>query len=129
MIVKRVQHVSIPIPMGGADQVRGFYTGVLGIPEKRVPKELDATRLTWFAVGDNEDEIHCFVDDDYENRSTAQHLCLEVDDIAGLRERVQAAGVQIDETIAIHNRPRFFVRDPFGNQIELTQINGKFNEE
>jgi catechol 2,3-dioxygenase-like lactoylglutathione lyase family enzyme len=115
--------------MGGADKVRAFYSGILGIPEKRVPKELDATRLTWFAVGDNEDEIHCFVDDDYENRSTAQHLCLEVDDITALRERVKAAGVQIDETVAIHNRPRFFVRDPFGNQIELTQITGKFEED
>jgi catechol 2,3-dioxygenase-like lactoylglutathione lyase family enzyme len=129
VIFKRVQHVSIPIPMGGADQARAFYTGVLGIPEKRVPKELDATRLTWFAVGEDEHEIHCFVDDDYEDRSTAQHFCLEVDDINGLRKQVDDAGVQIDETIAIHNRPRFFVRDPFGNQIELTQIDGMFEED
>ena len=128
MIVKRVQHVSIPIPMGGADQVRAFYTGVLGIPEKSVPKELDAARLTWFAVGEDEHEIHCYVDDDYKERSTAQHLCLEVDDIDELRRQVSAAGVQIDETIPVHNRPRFFVRDPFGNQIELTQITGKFEE-
>jgi catechol 2,3-dioxygenase-like lactoylglutathione lyase family enzyme len=114
--------------MGGADKVRAFYTGVLGIPEKKVPKELDASRLTWFAVGPDEHEIHCFVDDDYENRSTAQHLCLEVDDLDALRDRVNTAGIQIDETIAIHNRPRFFVRDPFANQIELTQINGRYEE-
>ena len=80
-------------------------------------------------MGEDEHEIHCFVDDDYENRSTAQHLCLEVDDITELRQQVAAAGIPIDETIAIHNRPRFFVRDPFGNQIELTQITGTFEED
>jgi catechol 2,3-dioxygenase-like lactoylglutathione lyase family enzyme len=126
--VKRVQHVSIPIPAGGADQVRAFYSGILRMPEKQVPKELDSTRLTWFAVGSDEHEIHCFVDDNYEDRSTGAHLCLEVDDVAALRRTFVEAGVTIDETIAIHNRPRFFVRDPFGNQIEITQINGKYEE-
>jgi catechol 2,3-dioxygenase-like lactoylglutathione lyase family enzyme len=126
--VKRVQHVSIPIPAGGADQARAFFTGALGIPEKRVPKELDASKLTWFAVGRDEHEIHCFVDDTYQNRSSSQHLCLEVDDLEETRARLANAGVQIDETIAIQNRPRFFVRDPFGNQIELTQINGKYED-
>jgi len=126
--VKRVQHVSIPIPPGGADQVRAFYTGILGIPEKKVPRELDATKLTWFAVGPDEHEIHCFVDDDYQNRSTAQHLCLEVDDIVALRSALTKAGVAIEETIAITNRPRFFVRDPFNNFIELGQITGLYEE-
>ena len=101
VIVKRVQHVSIPIPMGGADQVRAFYTGVLGIPEKKVPRELDAAKLTWFAVGDDEDEIHCYVEEDYLNRSNAQHLCLEVEDIAAMRQRVMDAGVPIEETTTI----------------------------
>lgn len=128
MNVKRVQHVSIPIPAGGADRARAFFTGALGIPEKRVPKELDVSKLTWFAVGSDEHEIHCFVDDDYQNRSSLQHLCLEVDDLEETRNQLVAAGVQIDETTVIPNRPRFFVRDPFGNQIELTQINGKYEE-
>jgi len=126
--VKRVQHVSIPIPAGGADQVRAFYTGILGIPEKKVPRELDANKLTWFAVGPDEHEIHCFVDDDYQNRSTAQHLCLEVDDIDAMRSALRNAGVAIEETIAITNRPRFFVRDPFNNFIELGQITGLYEE-
>lgn len=99
------------------------------MPEKTVPRELDSTLLTWFCAGDDEDEIHCFTDPDFENRSTGAHLCLEVDDVQATRERLIASGIALEpETIAIHNRPRFFVRDPFGNLIEIAQINGPYQE-
>ena len=132
MFVKivRVQHVSIPIPPDGADAARTFFGGVLGLREKQVPAALDASQLTWFAVGEDEHEIHCFVDPDFRNRSTAAHLCLETDDLESLRERIRDHGVTFDhEPAAIHNRPRSFVRDPFGNLIELTQFNGRYEED
>ena len=129
MNVNRVQHVSIPVSPGGADRARWFYGEVLGLPEKSVPVELDSSRLTWFDVGTNEDEIHCFVDEDYENRSSGAHLCLEVDSIDELRQTLTKHGVAIDETIAIHNRPRCFARDPFGNLIEFAEILGPYKED
>jgi catechol 2,3-dioxygenase-like lactoylglutathione lyase family enzyme len=53
-----------------------------------------------------------------------------VDDLDALRRQIVAAGVELEpEPTAIHNRPRAFVRDPFGNLIEITQINGPFREE
>jgi catechol 2,3-dioxygenase-like lactoylglutathione lyase family enzyme len=128
--VKRVQHVSIPVPPGSGERARAFYTGILGMPEKPVPKELDSSLLTWFEAGDGEDEIHCFTDPDYENRSGGAHLCLEVDNVQAVRDRLAECGVTLEpETIPIHNRPRFFVRDPFGNLIEIAQIDGPYNEE
>ena len=78
---RRVQHVSIPMPPGGAEQARAFFGAALGLVEKQVPASLDASKLTWFSVGDDEHEIHCFVDPDFENRSTAAHFCFEVEDI------------------------------------------------
>lgn len=130
MKIKRVQHVSVPIRPGGADAARSFYGGVLGLQEKQVPSSLDASMLTWFAVGNDEHEVHCFVDRDYENRSTGAHLCLEVDDIEALRRQIAANGVALEpEPEPIHNRPRSFVRDPFGNLIEFTQINGRYEED
>lgn len=130
MNVKRVQHVSIPVPEGGSRTAKEFYGEVLGLREKRVPRSLDAATLTWFDVGTDEHELHCYVDDEYQNRSTAQHLCFEVGDLAAIKQRINAAGVRLEpEPTAIHNRPRAFVRDPFGNLIELTQINGAFEEE
>jgi catechol 2,3-dioxygenase-like lactoylglutathione lyase family enzyme len=127
--ITRVQHVSIPIPPGGADRARQFFGDVLGLPEKTIPATLDASMLTWFAAGDDEHEIHCFVDPDYQNRSTAAHLCLQVDDLEALRERIQQAGIALDhDPTPIHNRPRAFLRDPFGNLIELSQIDGRYEE-
>ena len=34
--------------------------------------------------------------------------------------------VPVEETVAITNRPRLFLKDPFGNRIELTQIQGAY---
>ena len=93
MKIVRVQHVSIPIPPDGAGAARTFYGGVLGLAEKQVPAALDSSQLTWFAVGEDEHEIHCFVDPDFRNRSTAAHLCLETDDLAALRTRIDERGV------------------------------------
>jgi catechol 2,3-dioxygenase-like lactoylglutathione lyase family enzyme len=130
MKFRRVQHVSIPIPPGGAEDARTFFGEALGLVEKRVPESLDAAKLVWFAVGDDEHEIHCFVEPDFEYGNTAAHLCLEVDDIDALHERVTQAGIAFDHDPApIHNRLRSFVRDPFGNLIEFTQINGRYEEE
>lgn len=128
--IKRVQHVSIPMPPGGAELARAFYGDMLGLIEKPVPASLDADMLTWFAVGEQEHEIHCFVDPDFEHRSTAAHLCLEVADIAALRTHIEQSGTTFEhEPTPIHNRPRGFVRDPFGNLIEFTQINGPYEED
>jgi catechol 2,3-dioxygenase-like lactoylglutathione lyase family enzyme len=126
--VKRVQHVSIPVPPNSGEKARVFYSGILGMPEKAVPRELDSSLLTWFCAGDDEHEIHCFTDPDYQNRSTGAHLCLEVDDLPAIRSRFEDHGVTVEDTIAIHNRPRFFVRDPFGNSLEIAQIDGPYQE-
>ena len=54
------------------------------------------------------------------------HLCLEVEDLAAMRARMQQHGVPILEVEEIDHRPRFVVKDPFGNGIELTQITGRY---
>ncbi len=51
---------------------------------------------------------------------------MEVDDLAELLRRLETHGVAIEEAVPIRNRPRCFVRDPFGNLIELTQIVGDY---
>jgi extradiol dioxygenase family protein len=61
------------------------------------------------------------------NNSSAQHLCLQVDDLPAMRERLTQRGVAIEDAEAITNRPRLFVQDPFGNRIELTQITGEYD--
>lgn len=124
--VQRIQHVSIPMPPGGDAAARAFYAEALGLEEVTPPAELSSLRLVWFQVGNGGDELHCFTEEGLHPNTPAQHLCFQVEDLAAIRERLVQHGVNIEATIPIHNRPRFFVHDPFGNSIEITQIQGPY---
>lgn len=125
-LVTRLQHVSVPMPPDGPDAARRFYGDALGLEEIPPPVDLSHSTLVWFRAGPNGQEIHCFADDGSGPRSANQHLCVEVDDLPAFRDHLAQAGVTVTETTPIRNRPRCFVRDPFGNQIELTQIVGEY---
>lgn len=122
--VVRLQHTSVPMPPGSEDQARQFYGVVLNMVEKPAPTSIQHLGLVWYHAGD--DEIHLFSEENFGNASVEQHFCLHVDDIDWYRQRLTSFGVPIEETIAVPNRPRFFVRDPFGNKIELTQVRGEY---
>jgi len=114
-----LQHVSIPIPAAGDEAGRAFYGGLLGLEERDVPPKLDPSELVWFRVGDDL-ELHLFHSDERPLRS--QHFCLRLDaGLAELRARLDAAGVEVEDTTEIVGRPRFMCRDPFGNRVELTE--------
>jgi catechol 2,3-dioxygenase-like lactoylglutathione lyase family enzyme len=119
MPTPRIQHVSIPRPVGSDDQTRAFYTGVLGLSEVPVPPALQSLDLIWYRLGDT--ELHVFAEEPRPD-SSGRHLCMEVSDLNGLRQRLTEAGYTTEDTIEIAGRPRFFCRDPFGNSIEFTTI-------
>lgn len=123
--VTRLQHTSVPMPADGAGRARAFYGEALAMTEKTPPSTL--SNVVWFEAGPDGQEVHCFVDPDFEAIGNQQHLCLQVNDIEVLRAHLAQKGVLIEETIPISNRPRFFVRDPFENLIELTQITGDYD--
>jgi len=123
--VTRLQHTSVPIPADGTSQARSFYGDALGMTEKTPPPSL--SNVVWFEAGPDGHEVHCFVEPDFEAHPKEQHLCLQVNDIEVLRTHLAQKNVPIEETVAITNRPRFFVRDPFENLIELTQITGDYD--
>jgi len=123
--VTRLQHTSVPMPADGAGQARSFYGGALAMTEKTPPSTL--SNVVWFEAGPDGQEVHCFVDPDFAAEGNQQHLCLQVNDLEALRAHLVLNGVTIEESITIKNRPRFFVRDPFENLIELTQITGDYD--
>lgn len=122
----RIQHVSVPRPPGDASaaQAVAFYAGLLGLHEKPVPATIAHLDLVWFGLGDGT-ELHVFSEEPLGDRS-GRHFCLEVDDVAAMREHLTAAGYQPWDPETINNRPRFFCRDPFGNTIEFTTILGSY---
>jgi len=126
--VQRLQHASVPMPPGGNEAARAFYGGTLGLEEVPPPDTLDVERLVWFRVGADGHEIHVFTEAGNGPSSPGQHLCLQVDDLAAMHQRLSDAGIAIEDPTAIPNRPRFFIHDPFGNRIELTQITGNYRE-
>lgn len=125
--IQHLQHTSVPIAPDGQAAARGFYGQALGLTEISPPRELRALSLVWFSAGKDGQELHCFADERPISATSGQHLCFEVDDLDVFRHRLEAHGVPIEEAEAIRNRPRCFVRDPFGNLLELTQIDGPYD--
>lgn len=123
VLIQRVQHVSVPRPRGSHDAARRFYGELLGLEEVQVPPSIGHLDLIWYRMGDS--ELHLFPTD-AAPAPHAGHFCFQVDDLDALRARLIEGGAAIDEDIAIHNRPRFFCRDPFGNLIEFTAILGPY---
>jgi catechol 2,3-dioxygenase-like lactoylglutathione lyase family enzyme len=118
----RLQHVSIAIPVDGAARARAFYGGLLGLEERDVPPKLDPSQLIWFRVG-GDLELHLFESD--ERPPEQPHFCLVVDGgLDELRMRLDEAGVATRDGSVLVGRPRFTCRDPFGNLIELTRLEG-----
>jgi catechol 2,3-dioxygenase-like lactoylglutathione lyase family enzyme len=115
----RLQHVSIPIAVGGEEQARAFYGGLLGLEERDVLPNLDPARFIWFRAG-GDLELHLMLVEELPPK--LPHFCLVVDDLAGLRARIEAAGVETRDPTLLVGRPRFMCRDPFGNLIELAMI-------
>ena len=124
--VKRLQHTSVPMPPGGEEDARQFYGQILGMREIPKPEGLAALTLVWFAANDDGDEVHVFKEENMGPNSAAQHLCLEVDDVAAYETRLRGAGYDVEIPETIFNRPRLFVRDPFDNLIELVEIRGQY---
>ena len=123
MSIRRIQHVSVPRP-GGEEAHRkavAFYEGIMGAKHVPSPDSLSALDLTWFRWGD--DEIHIYATGPGEpSPHHGGHFCMAIEDIEDARGRLREAGIPCHDTTPIPGRPRFFTNDPFGNSIEISQI-------
>ncbi|HXN92695.1 MAG TPA: VOC family protein [Candidatus Sulfotelmatobacter sp.] len=125
MRLRSLQHVSSPYPDGARPSVRRFYGEVLGLREQPAPSTLADMRLLWFSAGKGL-ELHFFPGPvDAESR---RHFCFDIDDLEETRRRLQDAGLEPFDDTPIPNRPRFFCRDPVGNLVEFTRIEGDYQE-
>ncbi|HEX5166057.1 MAG TPA: VOC family protein [Thermomicrobiales bacterium] len=121
-----LHHVSIPVRPGQLEAGREFYGQALGLEEIPVPAEFEEGRVVWFSLGDR--ELHLFKEEDANQPRSERHLALEVDDLAAARARFAEHGIAVEETDPIHNRPRLYIRDPFGNKLEITELQGPYRE-
>lgn len=123
MRVRRLQHVSSPFNHGDKAALRVFYGEILGMPELPTPSTLGHLDLVWFSAGDGV-ELHFFRGTS--DAAAARHFCLDIEGLDEVRERLRDAGHEPYDDTPIPNRPRFFCRDPAGNLVEFTSVEGSY---
>jgi catechol 2,3-dioxygenase-like lactoylglutathione lyase family enzyme len=120
MRVRRLDHVLLAMPAGREADARKFYQGIPGIPEAAKPPDLVARGGCWFE--DGELKVHLGVEKNFAPARKA-HPAFIVDDLAGLTAVLTDAGYALARDKPLEGYDRIFVDDPFGNRIELMEIN------
>ena len=121
MAVRGLHHVQLAMPPGGEADARGFYAGLLGIPEVAKPAELAGRGGCWFEAGAV--RVHLGAEAEFRTARKA-HPAFLVEDLAGLAARLEAAGCPTHTDEPLLGWHRLFVDDPFGNRIELMEPEG-----
>ena len=118
MKVIGLNHVQVNVTQAELAAAREFYLSFMGMKEISRPAVFKSEGF-WFHAGSF--EMHIGVEENVDRRVTRAHPAYEVDDAAGWRKKVEAAGLPIKDQPKIPGFERFHFRDPFGNNIELIQ--------
>jgi catechol 2,3-dioxygenase-like lactoylglutathione lyase family enzyme len=122
MRITAIEHVQLAMPPGGEARARAFYGGVLGLAEVPKPPHLASRGGCWFASEGV--AIHLGIEADFRPASKA-HLALRVEGLAGLVEHLRRHGFPPAEDEPLEGFHRVYVRDPFGNRLELLEPSSK----
>jgi hypothetical protein len=122
MKVYAIEHVQLAMPPNGEEAARSFYIGVLGLSEKPKPPRLAARGGVWFEQG--ELKIHLGVESDFRPAKKA-HPALLVEGLDELIGRCEQAGATVVWDEPLDGLRRAYVNDPFGNRIELMEMESK----
>ncbi len=115
-MITRLDHIQLAMPPGEEVKARGFWCGLLGMPEEVKPEPLASRGGCWFRVGNV--IAHIGVEKTFTPQKKA-HPAFCVDDLDGMAERLAAANCPVIWDDALPTRRRFYTEDPFGNRIEF----------
>jgi catechol 2,3-dioxygenase-like lactoylglutathione lyase family enzyme len=116
-----LDHTSLTIPPTGEAKARGFFTGILGLPE--ITKPTDGNRMDgcWFDLGTQ--QLHLLVDEGF-SASRRAHIAFCAADLGRVRQALSHAGYPVRSAQRSEGRERFFSEDPFGNRLEFISQRG-----
>ena len=115
-----VSHVNVTVPAALESAAKHFYEDVLGLGQIPKPEGTRQNMGAWYQLGDL--QLHLSVEDDVHNEVSDRHVCYQVADINVAALNFRNAGVEIiADGRPVRGQSRFFVRDPGGNLIEITQ--------
>lgn len=116
-MVTALHHVNVTVPPELEQAAREFYGVVLGL--QQIPKPLTSRQSgAWFQIGAN--QLHVSVEKDERGPLSSRHICFAVADLTAAEMRFREAGVEIiSDPRPVEGAPRFYVRDPAGNMLEI----------
>ena len=116
-------HVNVTVPLTLEQAAKDFYSVRLGLEE--VPKP-EASRRTgaWYQLGNV--QLHLSIEDRVAEPSSTRHVCFVVEDIHRAQAHLASTGVEIlPDPRPVPGNPRFYIRDPGGNLIEIACQKGE----
>jgi catechol 2,3-dioxygenase-like lactoylglutathione lyase family enzyme len=118
-MVTALHHVNVTVSAELEQAAKDFYRSVLGL--EQVPKPATSRQSgAWYQIG--ETQLHLSVEDESMGPLSSRHVCFTVSDLAEAEKRFREAGVEIiPDPRPNPGLPRFYVRDPGGNQLEISQ--------
>ncbi len=118
-MVTALHHVNVTVPAEREVAAKNFYGVVLGL--KQIPKPATSRQSgAWYEIG--ETQLHLSVDDKENAGLSSRHVCFTVSDLVEAEKRFRDAGVDIiPDPRPNPASPRFYVRDPGGNRLEIAQ--------
>jgi catechol 2,3-dioxygenase-like lactoylglutathione lyase family enzyme len=117
-----LDHVQLTVPKAQETEAVEFYATTLGLTRISKPAAIVKNGGAWFQIGGG--QLHIGVEDVAiaNNRDSKRHVCLRVNDLEGLRDRLQHEGVAIHPDLQPSpGVNRFYLRDPGGNRVEIVE--------
>jgi catechol 2,3-dioxygenase-like lactoylglutathione lyase family enzyme len=117
-MVIALHHVNVTVSAELETATKEFYGTILGL--NQIPKPAASRQSgAWYQIG--ETQLHLSIDDEPSELSS-RHICFTVSDLTQAEKRFRAAGVEISpDPRPVPGSPRFYVRDPGGNRLEIVQ--------
>ena len=122
MRIEGIDHVQVAAPAGGEDDARRFYGAILGMAEIAKPHEMAVRGGVWFQCGPQ--QLHVGIETDFRPAKKA-HPGFIVAGLDDLVDALELAGYPVRRTEALPGRRRLFVDDPFGNRLELIELDDR----
>ena len=115
----KLHHVNVTVPPELEQAAKNFYREALGLPQ--VPKPSTSRQSgAWYQIGAN--QLHLSVETEGRGPLSSRHVCFAVSDLKAAEVKFREAGVEIiPDPRPAPGTPRFYVRDPAGNMLEITQ--------
>jgi catechol 2,3-dioxygenase-like lactoylglutathione lyase family enzyme len=121
--ILEINHVNITVPKDEEDAAKRFYGKVLGLEEIPKPASKNGPAKpegAWYRQGAL--QLHLSVEEASNHHQSKRHICYLVSDLAEAEAELRRAGIEIFLDLKpVEGWPRFYVRDPGGNRIEIAQ--------